>query len=59
MNEDEQDHLNNIKKELRRELKNFKLCEDLKKCDDNCSCNAESACDICKVIDFTLKKEKL
>lgn len=46
----------NIKKELK---KNFKLCEDLKKCEDNCSCNAEAECDICKVIDFTLKKDKL
>lgn len=44
---------------LRKELKNFKLCEDLKKCEDGCSCNADADCDICKVIDFTMKKEKL
>lgn len=45
-----------IKKEIK---KNFKLCEDLKKCEANCSCNKEADCDICRVIDFTLKKERL
>lgn len=47
-----------IKREL-RQFKNFKLCEDLKKCEENCSCNADADCDICRVIDFTMKKEKL
>ncbi|KAJ8917286.1 hypothetical protein NQ315_002303 [Exocentrus adspersus] len=50
--------LNTVKKEL-KQFKNFKICEDLKKCEEGCSCNAESDCDICKVIDFTLKKDKL
>ncbi|RZB38660.1 hypothetical protein BDFB_010725 [Asbolus verrucosus] len=39
--------------------KDPELQDGLKKCDDNCSCNAEAECDICKVIDFTLKKDKL
>lgn len=47
-----------IKREL-RQFKNFKLCEELKKCEDGCSCNADADCDICKVIDFTMKKDKL
>ncbi|KAG5861307.1 hypothetical protein JTB14_017909 [Gonioctena quinquepunctata] len=49
---------NSAKKEL-KQFKNFKICEDLKKCDDGCSCNAEADCDICKVLDFTSKKDKL
>lgn len=46
-------------KTLKKGLKNFKLCEDLKKCEDGCSCNTDTECDICRVIDFTLKNEKL
>nr|CAH7766910.1 unnamed protein product [Callosobruchus chinensis] len=49
--------LSTVKKEL-KQFKNFKICEELKKCEDGCSCNADSDCDICKVLDFA-KKEKL
>ncbi|KAJ3651731.1 hypothetical protein Zmor_017750 [Zophobas morio] len=52
------DDFNTVKREL-KQFKNLKLCEGLKKCDENCSCNAEAECDICKVIDFTMKKDKL
>ncbi|ENN81606.1 hypothetical protein YQE_02014, partial [Dendroctonus ponderosae] len=51
-------NLENVKKELKA-FKNFKLCEHLKRCEDNCSCNAEQDCDMCKVLDFTLKQDKL
>lgn len=50
--------LNSVKREL-KQFKNFKICEDLKKCDEGCSCNTETDCDICKVLDFTTKKDKL
>ncbi|CAG9861994.1 unnamed protein product [Phyllotreta striolata] len=49
---------NHAKKDM-KQFKNFKICEDLKKCEDGCSCNAEADCDICKVLDFTMKKDKL
>lgn len=51
--------LKSLKRDLKKGLKNFKLCEDLKKCEDDCSCNKDTECDICRVIDFTLKNEKL